>query len=488
MQYPMISQRVFNTPLLVDPVKGHAFLTGFGGRLTEGRLRLPVAGDDPARLERASRVQERASILGGELVDSYRARGRRMFSLRDGIAIVEVTGTLVHRGDWLGESSGATSYEGLGQQIEAAAVDPAVRGIALEIDSYGGEVAGVFDLADAIRAARARKPVWAFVAESALSAGYALASQADRIILPRTGEVGSIGVLIVHADYSQRLSDEGVAITMIHAGAHKVDGNPYEPLPEAVREALQAETENLRMLFADTVAAGRLGRLDAAGAVATQARVLRGARAVEAGLADEVSDLRAAFASFADHIHRRQPAAISIAAQSHNQKEPAMSGTNTNPPVADAQPTPPVTEEGAEAVETTVETGVETHPSTNPIETSKAPEEDASAEGDTATAGAAAPAAARKAAGTMSRSEAASIAEVASQAARLGVVVNVADAIREGVSADALRARVMEQASARSDATAIVPVAPAAGAKPKESPVVVAAKRAAAQAAARVTQ
>ena len=61
--------------------------------------------------------------------------------------------------------------------------------------------------ADAIRAARASKPVWAFVAESALSAGYALASQADRIILPRTGEVGSIGVLLVHADFSGRLSD-----------------------------------------------------------------------------------------------------------------------------------------------------------------------------------------------------------------------------------------------------------------------------------------
>lgn len=486
MHYPMIAQRVFNTPLLVDPVKGHAFLTGFGGRLTEGRLRLPVSEGEGERLARASRVQERASILGGELTDSYRARGRRMFSVRDGIAIVEVTGTLVHRGDWLGESSGATSYEGLAQQIEAAAADPAVRGIALEIDSYGGEVAGVFDLADAIRTARAKKPVWAFVAEAALSAGYALASQAERIILPRTGEVGSIGVLIVHADYSQRLSDEGVAITMIHAGAHKVDANPYEPLPEAVREALQAETEALRMLFAETVAAGRKGRLDAAGAVATQARVLRGARAVEAGLADAVSDLRAAFQSFADHIHRRQPVAATITAQSQNQKEPAMSGTKTNPPAADAQPTPPVTEEGAEVVETTggtVETGVETPPSTNPHDS---PEEDAPAAAG-ATGAAAGTATARKVAGSISRSEAAAIAEVGAQAARMGVTINVAEAIREGVSADALRARVMEQASARSDATAIVPVAPAASAKPKESPVVAAARRAAAQAAARAT-
>lgn len=474
MHYPMIAQRVFNTPLLVDPAKGHAFLSGLGARLVDGTISLPTAEGDSARLERASRVQPRLSILGGELIEGYRARGRRMFSMRDGIAIVEMTGTLVHRGDWVGESSGVTSYEGLAQQIEAATADPAVRGIALELDSFGGEVAGVFDLADAIREARAQKPVWAFVAESALSAGYALASQADRIILPRTGEVGSIGILIVHADYSQRLTDEGVTVTMIHAGANKVDGNPYEALPETVRDAWQAETEALRRLFAETVAAGRRGRLDAAAALATEARVLRGVRAVEAGLADEVSDLRAAFNAFADHVHRRQPAALSTTAHA-NQKEPAMTGTNTTAPAADAQPTPPITEEGAEAVETTTDTGTAEEPAQ--IEAAPAASGAAPAQGT-------APAA-RQASGTLSRIEGAAIAEVGLQAERLGVKVNVAEAIREGVSADALRARVLEQASARGDGAGIVPATPAAGARPKESPVVAAAKRAAAQAANR---
>ncbi|KPQ06192.1 MAG: serine peptidase [Rhodobacteraceae bacterium HLUCCA12] len=472
MQYPMIAQRVFNTPLLVDPSKGHAFLTGLGARLVDGALSLPAIESDAARLERASRVQPRLSILGGELIEGYRARGRRMFSMRDGIAIVEMTGTLVHRGDWVGESSGTTSYEGLAQQIEAAATDPAVRGIALEVDSFGGEVAGVFDLADAIRAARAKKPVWAFVAESALSAAYALASQADRIVLPRTGEAGSIGILIVHADYSQRLSDEGVAVNMIHAGAHKVDGNPYEALPEAVRDQWQAEAETLRSMFAETVGAGRGARFDATAALATQARVFRGARAVEAGLADAVSDLRAAFAAFAEHVHRRQPAALtSTATGETNQKELAMTGT-TKPTaaVADAQPTATITEDDAEAVSVTTDT--------------TAPEADAP-EQEPAPAAAAAPAPARHAAGNLSRQEAAAIAEVGAQAERLGVKVNVAEAIREGVSADALRARVLEQASARGDATAIVPAAPARGAKSAESPLVAAAKRAAAQASNR---
>ena len=102
-----------------------------------------------------------------------------------------------------------------------------VRGIALEIDSFGGEVAGVFDLADAIRAARASKPVWALVAEHAFSAGYALASQADRIILPRTGAVGSIGVVVMHADLSGQLSDATVTVHSGHLPMVKRRWRPF---------------------------------------------------------------------------------------------------------------------------------------------------------------------------------------------------------------------------------------------------------------------
>ena len=145
----------------------------------------------------------------------------------DGITVIEIAGTLVHRGAWIGQSSGLTSYEGIAAQLQAAIADPAIRGIALDIDSFGGEVAGAFDLADRIRAARAQKPVQAFVADHALSAAYVLASQADRITLPRTGAVGSIGVVAMHSDMSGALDQKGIAVTLIHAGARKVDANPY---------------------------------------------------------------------------------------------------------------------------------------------------------------------------------------------------------------------------------------------------------------------
>jgi len=296
MFHARIAARAFNTPLLVEPSKAMAFLSGLGPRVL-GR-RVDVADVDLLDAFGAAALPARASLLAGGLAARAQQDGDAPYPVVDGIAVIEVSGVLIHRGGWIGQSSGQTSYEGIAAQIDAAARDPSVRGVALEIDSFGGEVAGVFDLADRIRALRAAKPVWAFVAEHAFSAGYALASQADRVLLPRTGAVGSIGVVVMHADLSGQLDQDGVHVTLIHAGSHKVDGNPYTPLPDAVRDDVQREIDVLRFLFAETVAAGRSARLSQEAALATEAQTYRGTDAVAAGLADEVTDLTRGFDAF----------------------------------------------------------------------------------------------------------------------------------------------------------------------------------------------
>ena len=468
MRFPEIARRAFNAPLLVDPAKAQAFLAGFGARILGGQIILPTVDVPQERADRAGRVGPRMSIIGGDVAKRRRERGDALYPVRDGIAIIEATGTMVHRGAWLGNSSGETSYEGLAAQFEAAAADGSVRGIAAEIDTFGGQAAGAFDLADLIREARAAKPVWAFVAESALSAGYAMASQADRIILPRMGEVGGIGVVAMHVDYSERLADDGIAVTLIHAGAHKVDGNPFEPLPDPVREQMQAECSRLREIFAETVAAGRGNRLSQEEALATEARVYSGEQAVEAGLADEVSDLRSAFAAFAAKVNGR---AINIpfsgAAASGATQEKVMS-TQTNKPAASAEPEAPETEDTNAAP--------------------PAPAEDEQQEQQQPAAAApGAPAAAAQ--GTISRTDAAALADVAAQAARLGVTVDLAAALRDGKSPDALRASVLDAAAKAADATHVSTAhKPAAGPgeKPQAaSPIVAAAKKAAAEAEAK---
>ena len=183
MHHAQIAQRAFNTPLMVDPAKALAFLSGLGPRITGQEITFQRLDVQPAE-QTAAALPARASLFGNDLAQRHQRNGTQPFAVVDGIAVIEITGTLVHRGAWIGQSSGLTSYEGIAVQLQAAVADPGVRGIALDIDSFGGEVAGAFDLADRIRAARVQKPVHAFVAEYALSAGYVLASQADRIVLP----------------------------------------------------------------------------------------------------------------------------------------------------------------------------------------------------------------------------------------------------------------------------------------------------------------
>jgi capsid assembly protease len=110
--------------------------------------------------------------------------------------------------------------------------------------------------------------------------------------------------VVLHADLSGQLDQDGVRVTLIHSGQHKVDGNPYQPLPEAVRDDIQREIDVLRFLFAETVAAGRAGRLSQEAALATEAATFRGADAVAAGLADEVTDLARGFAAFRQMLAR----------------------------------------------------------------------------------------------------------------------------------------------------------------------------------------
>lgn len=460
MFHAQIAQRAFNTPLLVEPSKAIAFLSGLGPRITGRQLRLTGIDVVPEDMTRAA-LPARAGILTNGLAEQIQRNGQSPYALVDGVAVIEISGVLVHRGAWIGQSSGQTSYEGIAAQLTATVSDPLVHGIALEIDSFGGEVAGVFDLADAIRAARAAKPVWAFVAEHAFSAGYALASQADRIILPRTGAVGSIGVVVMHADLSGQLSDAGVTVTLIHSGAHKVDGNPYEPLPDPVRARIQGEIDGLRSLFAETVGAGRGRRLTAEAALATEAECYRGLEAVDAGLADEVSDPASAFASLTALVNGRgstRNAAPRRTAQSQPTKELTMKPeATTNDDPADETKDQPVQ----------VPTPETPAPPTSPSAPASPPApEPALADSGDATA-----------AVSRARIEAAELATIAAQAARLGLTVDLAEAVTKGVAPDALRASVLTQLAARSDAAAIIAVPPPKSAAP-ESPLVAAVKRA----------
>lgn len=477
MLHARIAARAFNTPLLVEPSKAMAFLSGLGPRVLGRRLDGIDALDDT--ISHVAALPARRGVLAGvltggvagDMAEAAPQSGNRPYPVIDSIAVIEISGVLIHRGAWIGNSSGQTSYEGIAAQIEAAVTDPAVRGVALEIDSFGGEVAGVFDLADRIRALGRQKPVWAFVAEHAFSAGYALASQANRILLPRTGAVGSIGVVVMHADLSGQLDQEGVRVTLVHAGSHKVDANPYQPLAPEVQDGIQREIEVLRFLFAETVAAGRGARLSQEAALATEAATFRGTEAVAMGLADEVTDLASGFAAFRQHVAGNKAGRTRLAGTPRSTSSVASIQTTARPSLPSQ-------------TQTREDTPMD--PEHDPDDSDAEVTTDGAAPPEPAAAPAApraAPVASPEALAALSaqlREAAAEIAEIAAQAARLGITVDTATALRDGTMPEALRRLVLERAAAAADARDIVAAPPApARTQAQESPLVSAAKRAA---------
>jgi capsid assembly protease len=303
LRFAHVAQRVFNTPLMYDPRKAEAFLHGLGSRIAGDTV---VIANPAGAVDHAAGSDGRplAGKLGGRIERAYTRHNVLPFAVVDNIAIIEVEGTLVHKGGWVGNSSGETSYQGLQAQIAMARKSPQVRGVVFEYDSYGGEVSGAFETAAAIAQLSKEKPTISILTDFAYSAGQLLAAQSRQTIVPRFGGLGSIGVIMIHADYSQALEQEGVRLTIIRSGAKKADGNPYEPLSAEVAEKWKAQADAMRVEFAAAVAQGRGNRITKAKALATEARVFDAAEAVTLGLADAVGDPLEAFDAFVREVNR----------------------------------------------------------------------------------------------------------------------------------------------------------------------------------------
>ena len=221
--------------------------------------------------------------------DEYMAGGKRparVYRVVNGIAVLPVTGTLVHRLGGMRPFSGMTGYDGIVACLQQAMADSQVRGILLDIDSPGGQAAGAFDCADMIYRLRQQKPVWALCNDTACSAAMLLASACSRRLVTQTSRIGSIGVMMSHVSYAGHLAQAGVDITLIYAGAHKVDGNQFEALPAEVRQDMQQRIDAARRMFAEKVAMYTGLSVDAV--TGTEAAVFEGQSGIEAGLAGEL--------------------------------------------------------------------------------------------------------------------------------------------------------------------------------------------------------
>lgn len=218
-------------------------------------------------------------------------------------AVIPVHGTLLNR---FGAAWGfVTGYDYIRTAFNAALADPSVKGIVFDVNSPGGDAQGCFEVCDVIRAGRSVKPSVALVNANAMSGAYAIASAAGAIVAMPSARVGSVGVVTMHVDYSKALENDGVKVSFIYAGDHKVDGNPYEPLPKSVKNAIQSRVDSLYATFVGQVARNR--GLDEEAVRKTEAAVYDAEQALEAGLIDRIEDATTAFASFMQSLSPQNP-------------------------------------------------------------------------------------------------------------------------------------------------------------------------------------
>ena len=237
--------------------------------MTEGALAELAAGH---RTDVTQEAQERAGVVGS-----------------GALAVVPVMGPLTHRPRLFG----GMSYQALASQVRRVSQHPEISTIVFDIDSPGGAVAGLDELASAVRTVPQRTVA---VANTLMaSAAYYVASVADEIVVAPSALVGSIGTVAMHVDISKQLEQIGIRPTFISAGKGKTAGNPFEPLSDDARIDLQEIVDNFYAEFVTTVAKGR----QAAGAVVTTgivrerwgAKIFTAEEAVRLGVADRVATL-----------------------------------------------------------------------------------------------------------------------------------------------------------------------------------------------------
>ncbi|WP_341811002.1 S49 family peptidase [Wolbachia endosymbiont (group B) of Chesias legatella] len=204
-------------------------------------------------------------------------------------AVIAIHGILTKKPGAFDDFLGMTSYEKIQEEIEEALENKEVETIILDIDSPGGEVNGVFDLADFIYSARGKKRIIAIANDDAYSAAYAIASSAEKVFVSRTSGVGSIGVIASHIDQSGFDEKCGIKYTTVFAGSRKNDLNPHEPITSESLESLQKEVGRLYEMFLQLIARNR--GLSIEKIRSTEAGLYFGKNAVDIGLADGMTIL-----------------------------------------------------------------------------------------------------------------------------------------------------------------------------------------------------
>jgi len=281
--------RLGNEPWLLSPA--------FSG--VPATIRAMLAGAPGMR----DALEDASVRFGGEMDGAMRP-----FAVVGQVAVIPVQGMLLNR--FSGAWGYVTGYDYIRRAYSAALTDTGIKGIVFDVNSPGGDAQGCFELCDVIRSGRKVKPSLALVNANACSGAYAIASAAGKMTVVPSARVGSIGVVTMHVDYSKALDDAGIKVSFVFAGDHKVDGNPYEPLPKSVKDSIQARVDSLYATFVSQVARNR--GIEEKAVRKTEAAIYDAEQALEIGLVDRIEDAGVAFAAFTEKLSPFQRESIQM--------------------------------------------------------------------------------------------------------------------------------------------------------------------------------
>lgn len=292
------------------------FLTDLNVNMTN-----PVLQKEEGRIDMIN--QTMTQIIGTAPVKSS-----IMYGMVGATAVIPVFGALINR---FNTTYGfVTGYNYIKNAIATALMDDSVDSIILDINSGGGEVAGCFETADYIKSACAQKEIHAIVDSNCYSAAYAIASACTSIKATPSSGIGSIGVVAMHASYKKMLENEGISVTFIKAGEHKVDGNSYEDLTDSVKANMQKRIDDIYGGFVSLVATNRSLAVD--DVVKTQAACYTAQEAKSMGLIDDVMSVEEAVKLITEG---RMSKVNIVQAETETQTKPLAQTPNT--PAAHAQ-------------------------------------------------------------------------------------------------------------------------------------------------------
>lgn len=356
-----IRSRLFNTPLMVSRPRALDALGVMGPKLNVASLL--AAGTMPMSIDQLKAHSAATLALMGEQGDlpgdgglkkrQYDWATDRVYEVApyevwNGLAVLSVRGSLMAE-NGLDPASGATGYDGLSFKARHAAENPEVLGAILDLDSGGGQVVDLLETCTQLRNFAVVKPLRAVVRGYACSAAYALAACAGpgQITAADYSVVGSIGAIMLHADFSKQLEEDGVNVTMITSAEHKADGSPLKPLDPDVEAKLKGMVDACAATFIDHVSAAR--EVDRQTLVDQQAAFFSGQEALSLGLVDKFmswDDSMREFAQFVNSPGASRGASAPSGARSA--KGTSMSNPNTAPA---AEQQPEFTQEHIDAAE-----------------------------------------------------------------------------------------------------------------------------------------